>query len=108
MTDTDYDYDLRQIDLMASQISRFETGDVSQSQLINDLDSLLSCLKTVDQNWKNSFKSEWWTLEQVHAVALDRKQASLPPDSKALLTEALGNLKKLILNAKGVLLRKRA
>lgn len=100
MTDTDYDYDLRQIDLMDSQISRFEAGDVSRGQLINDLDSLLLCLRTVDQDWKDSFKSEWWTLEQIHAVALDRKQTLLSSESQNLLTEAIGNLRKLILNAK--------
>lgn len=106
MADTDHDYDLRQVDLMESQILRFEAGEISLGQLISNLDSLLLCLKTVDQDWKDSFKSEWGTLEQVYAVALYRKQMSLPPDQEKLIHEALGNLKKLILRRKRGLLEK--
>ena len=108
MTGTDYDYDLRQIALMESRILQFGAGNLSRSRLIDDLDSLLSCLRIIDQNWKDLFKSEWWTLEQIHAVALDRKEASLPPDSQKLLAESLGNLRELILRAKDDLSRSKS
>lgn len=40
--------------------------------LIDDLRSLAEALEFPSRSWKDDFMSEWWTLEQVYAVGIDR------------------------------------
>jgi hypothetical protein len=93
-------YDARQLTLMERRIAQFENGEVSRSALIDDLDALLSSLQSTWQPWKEAFKSEWWTLEQISAVALDRGEGGTPEGDRALVTDALIHLKELIEQAK--------
>jgi len=59
---------------MQLQLDQFEAGTITLSHLIAGLNALLACVRTLGKDWKDAFTSEWWTLEQVHAVALDRKE----------------------------------
>jgi hypothetical protein len=95
-SEPDPDYDLRQIALMEEQLSQFEAGRIALPHLIAGLKALLSCMRTLGQDWKESFQKEWWTLEQVHAVALDRKETVLSLEDLTLIKEATGNLRTLI------------
>src|ERR1035438_5519099 len=96
MDERDHDYDLRQLALLEAQLSQFESGQIQLAYLIRGLDALLNCLRTVDQGWKGTFKSEWWTLEQVYAVALDRKTNPLSPENLPMVNGAVQALKRLV------------
>src|SRR5947199_92894 len=82
------------------RISQFKSDDISLGQLIDDLNSLLSQLTCVDEIWKNSFKSEWWTIEQVHAFTLDCGKLFISQENQTMIEDALNNLKRMIRNAK--------
>jgi len=99
-SDSNFDYDLRQIVLMEEQLSQFESGSLTLSHLVAGLKSLQNCLRTVNEDWKKNFVSEWWTLEQVHAVALDRQKTEFSSADLALLKEATANLRALTASAK--------
>ena len=57
---------------------------------------LLEALENSDQEWKDNFRSEWWTLEQVYAVACDRKESHFSSESQALIDETIENIKALL------------
>ncbi len=44
----------------------------------------------------DKFRSEWWTLEQVYAVACDRGETTLNSESENLIYETLENMKNLL------------
>ena len=90
------EYDSRQQKLMLEKIHEFEAGKLQLITLIDDLAGLLDCLEATDQSWKNEFRAEWWTLEQVYAVALDRGHKTLSEENQRFVTEALANMKGLL------------
>jgi hypothetical protein len=90
------EHDRRQYDLMEEHLRHFEEGVTDLGALIAGLDTLLECLEAADKAWKAQFRSEWWTLEQVYALALDRGQTQLPPESRALINEAVKNMRRLL------------
>jgi hypothetical protein len=93
-------YDLRQYELMRQRLEAFEKGAIGLRKLIEDLRSLLEALERPSPNWKEDFRSDWWTLEQVYAVAIDRDQLDpLPAESRALVAEAIRSLKTLVSKA---------
>jgi hypothetical protein len=89
-------YDKRQYNLMIEHLRRFEEGASDLSSLIGGLDALLECLEAPDEEWKQRFWSEWWTLEQVYAVALERGQTELSAEEQALVNQAVNNIKQLL------------
>ncbi|MDE5088409.1 MAG: hypothetical protein O4805_15240 [Trichodesmium sp. St16_bin2-tuft] len=94
------DSDDRQYQLINSYIKEFEEGKLNLRSLIQTLSELLESLTTTDLKWKDAFQSEWWTLEQVYAVAIDRGEAKLGLESQDLVEEAIGNMKHLLVKAK--------
>jgi hypothetical protein len=90
------EYDKRQYDLMAEHLRRFEEGSSNLGTLVAGLDSLMACLEAPDQEWIQRFRSEWWTLEQVYAVALDRGKTELSAEDEALVNEAVAKMKQLL------------
>lgn len=89
-------YDQRQFSLMIEHLRRFEEGASDLSSLIAGLDALLNCLEAPDEEWKQRFRSEWWTLEQVYAVALHHGQTELPAEEEVLVNQAVTNMKQLL------------
>ncbi|WP_353928954.1 hypothetical protein WJM97_11500 [Okeanomitos corallinicola TIOX110] len=85
---------------MKDHIIEFEEGKLGLDQLINALYGLLKSLQTTEEEWIDKFQSEWWTLEQVYAVALDRKETTLNSDSQNLVYETLENMKTLLKDLK--------
>lgn len=81
--------DRRQLALMADRLAGFRVGEVSLRHLIEDLNSIWSELE-ISGDWPDRFRSHWWTLEQVYAVAVDRDQVDqLPADLHVLVGEAV-------------------
>ena len=90
------EYDRRQLALIRGLIDQYEAGKLELGNLVRDVEALLNALQDVDQAWRESAHEEWWTLEQVFAVTLDRGHASLPPAGKVLVDQAIGKLKALV------------
>lgn len=90
------DYNQQQYQLMDKYLYQFEQGQLELDRLINVLNALLETLQSPNSTWKEDFRSEWWTLEQIYAVACDRREAYLPQESENLINEAVGNMKSLL------------
>lgn len=74
------EYDNRQLSLMKDMLTLYLSKKISLKQLIDNLDGLLSCIKSIDTEWKNKFHEYWFVLEQVYAVALFRNEIVEPND----------------------------
>lgn len=90
------DYDLRQLRRMRERIEWFENQKIGLGSLIGDLGALLDCLEATDGEWKDRFRRQWWELELVYAVALDRKLERLPAQSQAIVDDAIRAMKSLL------------
>src|SRR5258706_13397124 len=89
------DYDNRQYRRMLDQIHDFESKRIDLKHLINGMESLLCALEGADAAWKSEFQSKWGVLEEVYAVALDRKRQLIQDDWKLINTSVAG-MKELI------------
>jgi len=89
-------YNCRQFKLMEERIELFEQDKINFGQLICDLRSLLDCLKEVDEEWKNNFHSEWFVLEQVYAVALNRGGIQKIENGEKFIFKSLSAMKQLL------------
>ena len=93
-------HDLRQYELMLDRLEAFTRSVISLRKLIEDLRSLVEVLELSSPAWKEAFVSEWWTLEQVYAVALDRDQLDhLPVESSKLIDRAVASLSEMVVGA---------
>jgi hypothetical protein len=92
------EYDLRQYKLMQQCIEGFEIGNLNLRVLIDSLRNLLNVLQEARKEWKTSFKSEWWVLEEVYAVASDREQTYLSQEEQTWVYEAIDRMKQLLEN----------
>lgn len=84
------DYDRRQLVLMSSQLESYRQGQLDLAGLIQRLDALFNALEAVGASWREAFHEQWFTLEQVFAVSLDRPGKNVIGDSKEILEEAVG------------------
>jgi hypothetical protein len=90
------EHDRKQHQLIESYIKEFENGKLKIDRLISVLDGLIESLQITNEDWKDRFRSEWWTLEQVYSVAIDRKETSFSPESQNLINESIANMKLLL------------
>ena len=90
------EFDQRQYQLMKQCIEDFEIGNANFRVLIDSLKGLLNVLQEAEDEWKASFRSAWWTLEEVYAVASDRKQNYLSNEEQKLVYEAIDEIKQLL------------
>ncbi|WNZ26906.1 hypothetical protein HJG54_34215 [Leptolyngbya sp. NK1-12] len=84
--------------LLEKCIEEFEAEKLSIHALINRLQRILDNIDN-QKVWVDAFRSEWWTLEQVYAVARDRGETSLSWESRTLVHEAIHNMKRLLKQA---------
>jgi hypothetical protein len=96
MDKSEYEYDFRQLLLMGDQLTQFTVGKISLAHLISGLNALVNCLRTVDQTWRDKFKSEWGALKQIYANALERQEGALTPEDSVLVNEAVATLQALV------------
>jgi hypothetical protein len=82
------EFEQRQYLLMQKCLVGFELGNLNLLALINSLRGLINVLEETNQTWKNSFRNEWWILEEVYAVASDREQTYLSEKEEILVYEA--------------------
>ena len=82
--------------LIRKCLQQFDNNELTFDRLIHELEAVLETFPNSDEKWKEKFKSEWWTLEQVYAVACDRGETTLNPESENLVHETLNNMKELL------------
>ena len=83
------EYDARQLSLMDEKISQFRNGEIDFGVLVQDLEALLNALESADFGWKTAFHDEWFNLEQVYAVALDRGDNAVVLENEELISSTL-------------------
>ena len=81
---------------MKDCIDVFERGEIELGYLVREIEALKDSLEETDDRWREAFHNEWWTLEQVFAVALDRGKDPLTPENARLVEEAVGRMKDLL------------
>jgi hypothetical protein len=81
--------------IFEKKIEDFENGKLELGRFISAVDSLIS-LESLDEQWSDTFRSEWWTLEQVYSVSLDRGKTTLTTEYIVLIDEAIRNMKSLL------------
>jgi hypothetical protein len=82
--------------LIGKCLQQFDNNELTLDRLIHELEVLLETFPNSDEKWKEKFRSEWWTLEQVYAVACDRGETTLNPENENLVYETLENMKNLL------------
>ena len=82
--------------LIGKCLQQFDNNELTFDRLISELENILETFPNSDEKWKENFRSEWWTLEQVYAVACDRGETTLNPESANLIYETLENMKNLL------------
>ncbi len=90
------EYDQRQYNLMYECLKGFEVGNVNLRVLISSLRGLINVLQEPEDEWKTSFLCEWWTLEEIYSLALDKEQNQLSETDRNSVYEAIDNMKKLL------------
>lgn len=96
MTERQNEKDLRQYGLMRKTLSLFEKGETDLPGLIATLDALLAALEDAPEDWRKAFQEEWWTLEQVYAVSLDRGKDAMAGENGSIIQGAVARLKDLV------------
>ncbi|WP_347017215.1 hypothetical protein H2788_06275 [Acinetobacter seifertii] len=97
----------RQYNLMLDMIFEFKKEKIGIKQLILSLKSLCNALESVPESWKNSFNEEWFILETVYALALDRQEESL--DKKFILTsEEINIINNTLVNLQNLISERKA
>lgn len=91
-----YEYDQRQYALMTNALVQYEKGEINLPSLISGLEALLAALTASDEDWNDSFRSEWWILENIYAVAMERNQQELSPQDEGEIAKAILAMKKLV------------
>ena len=79
---------------MGSPVTMTQTIDLPS--LVSGLEALLASLEAADQAWVDRFRNEWWTLEQVYAVALDRGQTELSAEEASEIAKTIAKMKPLL------------
>ena len=82
--------------LIRKCLQQFDNNELTFDRLIHELEAVLQTFPNSDEKWKEKFRSEWWTLEQVYAVACDRGETTLNPENENLVYETLENMKNLL------------
>jgi hypothetical protein len=89
-------FDYNPIKLMMDSISEFENEKIDLCALIKTLYRLIESLQNLNSQWQDSLQSEWWTLEEIYSVAVDRGEIVLDIEGENLVREAIENMKSLL------------
>lgn len=86
------EYDLRQLNLMMQQITKFENKKLDLFSLQSSLEFLLNTMESVNPSWEYEFLEEITVFESINAgVPVD-----VQIDIRSIINQAVKNLKKLI------------
>ena len=80
-------------------IRTFEDNQLPFHALVSELDAAIDGLPDAYPQ-KKALRAEWWTLEQVNAVLLDRNVFTLSSDQEPLVRGAIARIKQTLSGTK--------
>jgi hypothetical protein len=86
----------RQLELMRERLVLYKNGELPLPRLIADLDALIEALEEVDPAWRRTLRGRWSVLEEVYAVALDRRLTRLDEEGQQLVRKAVDDILQLV------------
>ncbi|MBS0647905.1 MAG: hypothetical protein JSS10_01615 [Verrucomicrobia bacterium] len=89
----------KQLLLMKRGIAHFEQTPPTLESLLaltQSLEELLDSLQNIHEEWKETFRTEWWELELIVSVMMDEEIDDLTAEDNQAISEALSNIKALI------------
>ena len=90
------DYDRRQLESMLAQFQAYQLGKIDLPWLISSLESLLGCLESLPEAWREEFRDHWGVLEEVYSVAIVREQPVESLENKKLIDSSIGSMRSLL------------
>jgi hypothetical protein len=81
---------------MRSALDDFDARRISLEQLVETLRPLYVALEEPSHEWKAAIEQEWWALEEVHAVSLDRDQDPSRGQLGLVVSGAIKRLRELL------------
>jgi len=96
--DQSNEYNQRQYRLMRQRLASLDSGQLDIGTLISDVEALLGYLENEDPAWRSAFSAELETLEEWHAVSLDRVQSIHTLGGNQRIANAIEMLKKLLVD----------
>jgi hypothetical protein len=85
----DSEREARQLHLASVALVSYRDRTLELASLVQRLGALLDEFRLQDPDWVEEFRRNWWTLEQVHAVSLDRELVGIPDDLQVMVDEAV-------------------
>ena len=89
----------KQFMLMKQSINAYESQKPSLDSLIvltQSIESLLDSLTSIDNTWKEAFRTEWWELEFTSSLLIDDEKEDLTTEDVGAVSTALNNMKAMI------------
>jgi hypothetical protein len=77
-------------------LQQYLRGEVSLRKLIADLEGLLEALESFEETWKDAFRSDWGSLEQVYACSRPDSGVLPSTEDQKILSEAVDKLLRLV------------
>jgi hypothetical protein len=87
---------------MRQQLDAYSAGNIDLSGLISSLETLQNVLQTMPESWRAEFREHWGVLEEAYSVAIVRGRPIESDENKALIAPALGGLRTMIDDARGL------
>jgi len=86
----------RQLAHLKDRLLRYESGRLTLSTLIAELDFLIEALEVVDAEKRSALRCQWSVLEEIYADSLDRGIRELGDESEKLVDRAVEELTRLV------------
>jgi len=87
--------DLDILEVIIIKINKYFNNFLHINTVINDLDSLLTQLTTIDEKWKLEFRTLWSNMEIAYALTLDQGLETFDNQRKKITEKSLFDLKKM-------------
>lgn len=92
-------FDIHQVTLIKERILSFQKCNPDLKELLSltrSLEELLISLKNVNKQLKENLITEWWELELISSVMMDREVDIISEESKQTVFVALENMLNMI------------
>ena len=92
-------FDQQQFILIQQNINEYESQKPSLDSLMaltQSIEKRLDSLKSIDNTWKEAFRTEWWELEFTSSLMIDNEKENLTKEDEEAVSTALNNMKTMI------------
>jgi hypothetical protein len=92
----DHDLERRHLQQMQLSLGSYPASVSSLGRMVAELEALYALLGGRDDTWKKRFYEQWASLEEVFAVALDRKTETLDEEGDRIVCAAISELRVIV------------